>query len=203
MGNFADSFGEDFLGLRELGIAAEFGLSSLTIPKKLLKDKNRGAAQAGPSAYVSLLTVIMLMLIPQSSLHPLSVPNLRSHLLLSHHLLLSSPWIPRNWTIRLDCSSRSISNASIHLLPPHLLHQYPFYLGWYHLPSQTQFPSKRNLHPLSSYPTIHPPQYTVRSVLSGKSSRAPPLLMPPRRSLKPKRHKCRRRRRQRRQRVWI
>ncbi|OCH89427.1 hypothetical protein OBBRIDRAFT_819742 [Obba rivulosa] len=43
MGNFADSFGEDFLGLRELGIAAEFGLSSLSIPKKLLKGKgNRG-----------------------------------------------------------------------------------------------------------------------------------------------------------------
>ncbi|KAI0343585.1 hypothetical protein BDW22DRAFT_1356046 [Trametopsis cervina] len=42
MGNFADSFGEDFLGLRELGIAEEFGLSTLTIPKKLLKGKNRG-----------------------------------------------------------------------------------------------------------------------------------------------------------------
>ena len=32
-GNFADAYGEDFLGLRELGIAAEFGLSSLSIPK--------------------------------------------------------------------------------------------------------------------------------------------------------------------------
>jgi len=31
--------GEDYLGLRELGIAAEFGMSSLTIPKKLLKSK--------------------------------------------------------------------------------------------------------------------------------------------------------------------
>ncbi|CCM01012.1 uncharacterized protein FIBRA_03060 [Fibroporia radiculosa] len=41
MGNFAESFGEDFLGLRELGIAAEFGLSSLTIPKKLLKGKSK------------------------------------------------------------------------------------------------------------------------------------------------------------------
>ncbi|KAH9922095.1 uncharacterized protein B0H18DRAFT_1121112 [Fomitopsis serialis] len=49
MGNFADSFGEDFLGLRELGIAAEFGLQSLTVPKKLLKGKKQGHAE-GPSA---------------------------------------------------------------------------------------------------------------------------------------------------------
>ena len=38
-GDFADLLGEDFLGLRELGIAAEFGMSSLTIPKKLLRGK--------------------------------------------------------------------------------------------------------------------------------------------------------------------
>ncbi|KAK7691944.1 hypothetical protein QCA50_005349 [Cerrena zonata] len=48
MGNFADSFGEDFLGLRALGIADEFGLSSLTVPKKLLRGKNK--PQAGPAA---------------------------------------------------------------------------------------------------------------------------------------------------------
>lgn len=41
MGNFADSFGDDFLGLRELGIAGELGLQSLTIPKKLLKGKGK------------------------------------------------------------------------------------------------------------------------------------------------------------------
>ncbi|KAH9949306.1 hypothetical protein B0H21DRAFT_147863 [Amylocystis lapponica] len=50
MGNFADSFGEDFLGLRELGIASEFGLSSLTIPKKLLKGKRKEGLKEGPSA---------------------------------------------------------------------------------------------------------------------------------------------------------
>ncbi|OSC97569.1 Bromodomain-domain-containing protein, partial [Trametes coccinea BRFM310] len=48
MGNFAESFGEDFLGLKELGIADEFGLSSLTIPKRLLKGK--GKLKEGPSA---------------------------------------------------------------------------------------------------------------------------------------------------------
>lgn len=39
VGDFADILGEDYLGLRELGIAAEFGMASLTIPKKLLRSK--------------------------------------------------------------------------------------------------------------------------------------------------------------------
>ncbi|KAG1897349.1 uncharacterized protein F5891DRAFT_982735 [Suillus fuscotomentosus] len=43
-GGFYDSLGDDFLGLQELGVAAELGLSSLTIPKKLLKGKSRGTA---------------------------------------------------------------------------------------------------------------------------------------------------------------
>ncbi|KAG1836339.1 hypothetical protein C8R48DRAFT_782978 [Suillus tomentosus] len=43
-GGFYDSLGDDFLGLRELGVAAELGLSSLTIPQKLLKGKLRGTA---------------------------------------------------------------------------------------------------------------------------------------------------------------
>jgi transcriptional activator SPT7 len=46
MGGFADSLGDDFLGLRELGIAEELGLSSLAIPKKLLKGKSQGSAAA-------------------------------------------------------------------------------------------------------------------------------------------------------------
>ncbi|KIP09038.1 hypothetical protein PHLGIDRAFT_103496 [Phlebiopsis gigantea 11061_1 CR5-6] len=49
MGNFADTLGDDFLGLRELGIAAEFGLQSLSVPKKLLKGKNKGVKD-GPAA---------------------------------------------------------------------------------------------------------------------------------------------------------
>ena len=39
MGGFADMYGEDFLGLRELGIASELGVSSLSVPKKLLRPK--------------------------------------------------------------------------------------------------------------------------------------------------------------------
>ncbi|KAF8260333.1 hypothetical protein EI94DRAFT_1748778 [Lactarius quietus] len=46
MGQFTDDIGEDFLGLRELGIAAEFGLSSLSIPKRLLKGKKNAKPNA-------------------------------------------------------------------------------------------------------------------------------------------------------------
>ena len=38
-GEFADLLGEDYLGLRDSGIASEFGLSALSIPRKLLKGK--------------------------------------------------------------------------------------------------------------------------------------------------------------------
>ncbi|KAH8977282.1 hypothetical protein EDB86DRAFT_2838091 [Lactarius hatsudake] len=47
MGQFTDDIGEDFLGLRELGMAAEFSLSSLSIPKRLLKGKKNAK---GPNA---------------------------------------------------------------------------------------------------------------------------------------------------------
>lgn len=39
LGGFSEAFDEDFLGLKELGIAAELGLSSLSVPKRLLKGK--------------------------------------------------------------------------------------------------------------------------------------------------------------------
>ncbi|PFH47106.1 hypothetical protein AMATHDRAFT_68424 [Amanita thiersii Skay4041] len=49
IGDFADVLGEDYLGLRELGIAAEFGMSSLTIPKKLLRSKKLQKASGATS----------------------------------------------------------------------------------------------------------------------------------------------------------
>ncbi|RXW25716.1 hypothetical protein EST38_g158 [Candolleomyces aberdarensis] len=39
IGDFAEALGEDYLGLRELGIADEFGLNTLSVPKSLLKRK--------------------------------------------------------------------------------------------------------------------------------------------------------------------
>ena len=56
-GDFADMLGEDYLGLRELGIAAEFGMSSLSIPKRLLKGKKGKGVVA---AYVLPLFLFLL-----------------------------------------------------------------------------------------------------------------------------------------------
>lgn len=51
MGGFADMVGEDFLGLRELGIASELGISNLSVPKKLLRPKGTrmGAGSSLPT----------------------------------------------------------------------------------------------------------------------------------------------------------
>ncbi|KAK6902974.1 hypothetical protein L486_06429 [Kwoniella mangroviensis CBS 10435] len=43
-GNFADELGEDFLGLRDLGIDKEFGLASLTVPSSLFYGRRRRLA---------------------------------------------------------------------------------------------------------------------------------------------------------------
>jgi len=58
MGDFADATGDDFFGLRELGIAAEFGLSNLTIPRSLLKGK-RSKIKSSTTAYVFLRILLL------------------------------------------------------------------------------------------------------------------------------------------------
>lgn len=45
-GDFAEDLGEDFLGLRELGIDKEFGLSSVSVPKSLFFGRRRRDANA-------------------------------------------------------------------------------------------------------------------------------------------------------------
>ncbi|ORX39969.1 hypothetical protein BD324DRAFT_648586 [Kockovaella imperatae] len=45
-GNFAEELGEDFLGLREMGIDKEFGLSSLTVPSSLFHGRRKRVANA-------------------------------------------------------------------------------------------------------------------------------------------------------------
>lgn len=65
-GDFADMLGEDYLGLRELGIAAEFGMSSLSIPKRLLKGKKGKGVVA---AYVlSCFLAFVFFVFPLQSL---------------------------------------------------------------------------------------------------------------------------------------
>lgn len=45
-GGFTEELGEDFLGLRELGLEKEFGLTSLSVPRKLLRGRRDNAANA-------------------------------------------------------------------------------------------------------------------------------------------------------------
>ncbi|KDR69778.1 hypothetical protein GALMADRAFT_908498 [Galerina marginata CBS 339.88] len=59
MGDFADVLGEDYLGLRAMGIADEFGLTNLSIPKKLLRGKK---TQNKPTALVFFCLIFTRLL---------------------------------------------------------------------------------------------------------------------------------------------
>lgn len=51
-GNFADELGEDFLGLRDLGIAREHGMDSLSVPTSIFYGRKKRQEQI--HGYVSL-----------------------------------------------------------------------------------------------------------------------------------------------------
>jgi hypothetical protein len=101
-GGFTDAFGEDFLGLRELGIASEFGLSSLTIPKKLLKNKNKGRDELNATAYAPLSFSCVYIL----TFNPITASNPTNHLHHTHLHLRSYPSLQQWSTIKSVCSSR-------------------------------------------------------------------------------------------------
>ncbi|SMR63557.1 unnamed protein product [Zymoseptoria tritici ST99CH_3D1] len=52
-GDFAEDLDEDFFGFRELGLAAEFGLESLSVPLHLLQNRMHSAYQAQNAGPVS------------------------------------------------------------------------------------------------------------------------------------------------------
>ena len=79
-GQFTDDIGEDFLGLRELGIAAELGLSSLSVPKRLLKGKRNAK---GPNATYGMTFHHHLILTHAFIDTAQSLPNL--HRRIPHH----------------------------------------------------------------------------------------------------------------------
>jgi hypothetical protein len=95
-GNFADELGEDFLGLRDLGIAREHGMDSLSVPTSIFYGRKKRQEQI--HGYVSLLPLFLLSL-PFSLRSPsLPAPSLPSFtptlylilrvppLVLHHHL---------------------------------------------------------------------------------------------------------------------
>ena len=74
-GDFADMLGEDYLGLRELGIAAEFGMSSLSIPKRLLKGKKGKGVAAAYVLLFFLSSVFCLSLLDGYFFRPFLLSN--------------------------------------------------------------------------------------------------------------------------------
>jgi len=119
-------FGEDFLGLRELGIASELGVSSLSVPKKLLRPKGARMGAGSSLPYVEPLLVFYPL--AYSSMTPLRTEanrwNLRHP---SHHHPHSSHSSRRGWkTKSLDSCDPSSSLVSIpsHNLRPLLPNPY-------------------------------------------------------------------------------
>jgi transcriptional activator SPT7 len=72
-GDFAEDLDEDFFGFRELGLAAEFGLETLSVPLHLLQNRMHSAYQAqnaGPVASTGLVFE------PPSPYEPITLDNL-------------------------------------------------------------------------------------------------------------------------------
>ena len=135
LGGFSEAFDEDFLGLRELGIAAELGLSTLSIPKRLLKGKPGGGT--GATKYVDPDTHWARW---DTDLNRAAGQSRRSrhrHIRRRHRLCQS---LPRTWTTRSGCSDRTFKSDLLrwhlpcpllslswvcHLFLHPLAHQYP------------------------------------------------------------------------------
>ncbi|KAF8608459.1 hypothetical protein BDV93DRAFT_487136 [Ceratobasidium sp. AG-I] len=79
MGGFTEELGEDFLGLRELGLEKEFGLTSLSVPRKLLRGKRDNAANASSSSREPPLPYP-----PPAPFIPIHTSSLDSHIGLLH-----------------------------------------------------------------------------------------------------------------------
>lgn len=78
MGGFAGELGEDFFGLRELGLDQEFGLTSLSIPRKLLRGRRDNAANANSAKEQQLPYP------PPAAFIPIHTASLESHIGLLH-----------------------------------------------------------------------------------------------------------------------
>ncbi|CAE6473133.1 unnamed protein product [Rhizoctonia solani] len=88
MGGFAGELGEDFFGLRELGLDQEFGLTSLSIPRKLLRGRRDNASNANAAKEAQLPYP------PPPPFHPIHTTNLESHIGLLHPFYASKTPAP-------------------------------------------------------------------------------------------------------------
>ncbi|KAL5638317.1 hypothetical protein ACGC1H_005114 [Rhizoctonia solani] len=89
MGGFAGELGEDFFGLRELGLDQEFGLTSLSIPRKLLRTRRNNAANANATKEPQLPYP------PPPPFHPIHTASLESHIGLLHPFYASKAPAPQ------------------------------------------------------------------------------------------------------------
>ncbi|KAL8702652.1 MAG: hypothetical protein Q9201_004177 [Fulgogasparrea decipioides] len=77
-GDFADEFGEDFFGFRELGLDKELGLASLAVPLHLLQNRMHSAHQSqNPS---NLSSHLPSALPPPASLTPITIDNVSNQI---------------------------------------------------------------------------------------------------------------------------
>ncbi|KAG8684313.1 Transcriptional activator spt7 [Ceratobasidium sp. 395] len=79
MGGFTEELGEDFFGLRELGLERELGLTSLSIPKRLLRGRRDNAANANSANREPPLPYP-----PPAPFIPIHTASLDSHIGLLH-----------------------------------------------------------------------------------------------------------------------
>ncbi|KAL8655689.1 MAG: hypothetical protein Q9226_002948 [Calogaya cf. arnoldii] len=77
-GDFADDFGEDFFGFRELGLDKELGLASLAVPLHLLQNRMHSAHQSQNQSNMS--SNLPSALPPPAPLTPITVDNIDSQI---------------------------------------------------------------------------------------------------------------------------
>lgn len=78
-GDFAEDIDEDFFGFKELGLAEEFGLESLSVPLHLLQNRMNHLNQANSSA---LITTSGTVFEPPPPYDAITTDNLSSHITL-------------------------------------------------------------------------------------------------------------------------
>ncbi|KAL8915851.1 MAG: hypothetical protein Q9172_006605 [Xanthocarpia lactea] len=77
-GDFADDYGEDFFGFRELGLDKELGLASMAVPLHLLQNRMHSAHQSQNQSNMS--SNLPSALQPPASLTPITVDNVNDQI---------------------------------------------------------------------------------------------------------------------------
>lgn len=118
-GDFSSALGDDFFGLRELGLEKELGLTSLSVPSRLFHGRAKKDAGRVGEGYVTSIVICgpICFLTLSVMLDPVLVDPKSPcfHFLLQNLLYLSTP---TNWTPRSVCSVRFIEANSTNFANP-------------------------------------------------------------------------------------